>query len=284
VSDPYLINNTDLSTFASKIETAEGLQVTPEFRDEDIEIPSAHGVLDLQADPSSPRRRYGAGRIRFNMWVKGVDPDTGVKPSGTALDAYFARVDEMVRLFHARTLQIDHTRPDGTRRAIGRLVGELDFTREPSSPWFGRYVADVVIPGAFWADTTPITVGTPAGGVATGTSFSLADFAPANAPIADGVVAFGPGSNPTFIQGGTFLAYDGIIAAGRELTVDCSDWSLGAGAGDPWLPDRAAIRYNPGPSWFELDPTAEPLEASLTHTGGGLMTVSLTATRKYLTS
>lgn len=279
VVDQYQVNTVALNTVATRISTAEELQVAPAWLANELEIPSAHGTLDLGSDPTGPRRTYGPGRITFAGWVKGVDPVTGAW-SGDSLDLYFARVTALQRLFHARSLTVDHIRPDGTRRADGYLGGEFAIAREPGAPWFGRWTATVRIPTAFWYSITPLTA---SGTVASGGTIDLAPFAAAEAPIADGIITFGPGNNPTFIQGGTFVAYDGVIAAGRQLTVDCSDWSLGVGSGDSWTPDESAIRYGPGPSWFELDPTGA-LTATLTHTGGGSMFASFTGRPKFLTS
>lgn len=278
VTDPYLINGVDLATKAVALSTAEGLQDGPEWRDRDLEIPGRHGVLDVGSDPTAQRRSYGPGAITFTGWVKGVDPITGALDS--TLGAYFTRVDELMSVFHARSLQIDHVRPDGIRRATARLAAAITPAREPASPWFGRWQAKCVIPDAFWADVAPTTASAT---VATGGTLNLAGFAGSNAPIADGVITFGPCSNPTLLQGSTLVAYDGVITAGRQLTIDCSDWSLGIGAGTSWTPSLSVLRYGPGPSWFELDPTAG-LSAILQHTGGGTAFVSFTARRRYLTS
>lgn len=280
--DTYLINGTDLTTLATRLETAEGHQEAPEWREADLEIPAMHGELDVGSDPTAQRRSFGPGRITFKGWVKGVDPVTGAW-TGDGLDEYFARVDELMRLFYARSLQVDHPRTDGTRRAFARLAGSLAPAREPGHPWFGRWSAQLKIPAVFWSGTSDLTAGTAPGGVTSGGIVSLTPFAVASAPIADGVVTFGPGSNPTFIQGGTYVAYDAVIAAGRQLTIDCSDWSLGVGTGTAWTPDESKIRYGPGPAWFELDPTAS-LQAALTHTGGGAMFASFTGRPKFLTS
>lgn len=279
MADPYSINTVPLQTLATQLSTAEGLQSGPEWRDRDIEIPGSHGVLDMGLDPTGQRRAYGPGKIVYSGWVKGVDPTTGAW-AGDGLGPYLTRVDELMRMFYARALVMDHTRPDGTRRATGKLVGAIEPAREPSSPWFGRWEARVQIPGTFWSEITPVTASAT---VVSGGTLSLATFAPSNAPIADGLITFGPGNNPTLTQGGTFVAYDGVITTGRQLTIDCSDWSLGHGSGTAWTPNPAALRYGPGPSWFELDPTAA-LSASLIHTGGGSMFVSFAARRRFLTS
>lgn len=279
IVDPYLIDSVPLENLAVGLSTAEGLQVAPEWRSRDFEIPGAHGVFDPGLDPTGQRRPFGAGQITFSGWVKGVDPGTGLFTGGS-LATYFTRVDALMSMFHKRSLVIDHVRPDGTRRAVARLGAALAPDRTPASPWFGRWEAMCVIPGAFWSEAATVTG---SGTVVSGGSISLGVFAPSTAPIADGVVTFGPCSNPTLIQGGTYIAYDGVIAAGRQLTVDCSDWSLGAGSGTAWTPSPAALRYGPGPSLFELDTTAG-LSVTLTHTGGGSAFAAFAARRRYLTS
>lgn len=279
MTDPYFINGVALDNVARQVETAEGVQEAPAWRETGIVVPTAHGELDAGSDPTAMRRAFGPGRITFSGWILGVDPVTGAW-AGDDLGPYFARVSELMRLFYARNLEIDHVRPDGTRRAHGHLVGALAPSREPASPWFGRWKATVTIPGAFWTALAPVTA---SGTVASGGTINLSAFAAGEAPIADGLLTFGPANNPTFIQGGSFCQYAAVISAGRQLTVDCSDWSLGTGSGSAWTPDPSKLVYGPGPAFFELDPTGPPL-AVLTHTGGGTAFASFTGVPKYLTS
>lgn len=282
--DTWLVNNTPLETLAVAISVDEGLQQAPEWRDRDLEIPGAHGVIDYGADLSGPRRSFGPGQITFSGWVKGVDPTTGYWAGDEgSMAAYYARVSELMRLFYARNLVIDHIRPDGTRRAVGRIFGSLAPARERASPWFGRFKAVVRIPGAFWSGAAPLTVATPPSGVVSGTGIGLGGLAAGEAPIADALLTFGPGNNPSLIQGGAFFAWDGVIAAGRQLTVDVAAEQLGYGSGTEWSPEASKVRYNPGPAWFELDPTGGST-VTLNHTGGSLMYAALTARPKYLTS
>lgn len=280
--DTYVINGVDLRSLAWRIATAEGLQDVPEMRDTDIVLPGTHGVLDVEANPAAPRRRYGPGAITFRMWLVGVDPTTGLAPwDPDDLSVYNARLGELTRLFNARRLDIVHPRADGDRRAYAKLVGGLTPVREPASPWFGSIEASCVIPGAFWSGPADITA---SGTVTTGGVVDLSAFAACDAPIAGGLVDFGPGANPSFAQDGAFVAYDGVIAAGRRAVVDSAEWDVGPGAGAAWTPDRTKVRYSPGPAWFELDPTRDPLQAVLTHTGGGSMNVAVTGRPQYLTS
>ncbi len=280
-ADTYLVNGVDLRSHAWWLEVAEGLADAPEPRGDDLEIPGMHGALDPHAADTAARRRYGPGTITFRMGVKGVDPDTGAVPDDT-LAEYFTHLDGLQRLFNTRRVELVHPRGDGDRRATARLAAPIRAVREPSSPWFGRFTAQLTIPAAFWTGPGDVTASAT---VATGGVLNLAGFAGGNAPITDAIIDFGPGNNPTLIQGGTYVAYDGVITAGRRLVIDCGDWSAGYGSGAVWSPDQGAIGYNPGPSWFELDPTAgDPPAAVLTHTGGGTMNVMLTAPPTYLTS
>lgn len=282
--DTYTVNGVDLRSLAWRIETAAGLQDQPEQRGGDVVIPQMHGSLDPGADLAAPRRRYEPGSITFNMWLKGVDPVTGAPPSSSDdMSAYFARLSTLERLFAARTFTIEHPRADGARRCTARLSKAIKPAREVSSPWFGRFVAECTIPGAFWRSTATVTASAV---LATGGVLSLAPFASSTAPIADSVITFGPGSNPLLVFGGGYFRWNGVIAAGRQLQVDTSTWQVGPGAGTVWAPAVTSVEYNPGPSWFEFDPASgggSPA-AVLTHTGGGTMSVSITARNAFLAS
>jgi hypothetical protein len=176
-------------------------------------------------------------------------------------------------------LVIDHVRPDGTRRAVGRLIGSIAVARERTAPVLGRWKAVVKIPGAFWSAVDPVTI---SGTVSNGGTIPLGGLGAGNAPITDAVVTFGPGSNPSLVQSGTFLAYDGVISSGRQVTVDSGLRELGIGSGSAWTPSEASIRFGPSPRWLDLDPTAGAL--TLNHTGGGTMFCQVTGRPKYKTS
>lgn len=288
-TDTYLVNGTDLSGLAWRIDTAEGHYDAAGQRGDDLTVPGAHGTLDAHADPAFARRRYGPARIRFSMWVLGVDPATGVAPADEDDPTVFlGRIDDLQALFNARTLTVTHqvtggveARTDTNRVCTARLAEPVQVVREPASPMFGRFVADCVIPAGFWMDDTPVTVAS--GSVTTGATISLATLA-GTAPITDAVVTFGPCSNPRLTVGGSHVQYNGVVTAGRQLEVRTGVWELDDGSGTAWTPALADISYDPGPSWLEIDSTVSPLQATFAHTGGGTATVSITAYRKWLTS
>lgn len=274
----WLINTVPLESLARQVSTAEGLQQSPVKRDVDQEVPGMHGVLDIGSDPVAPRRSYGPGQIVFSGWVKGVDPTTGIFTRGTTEDLYYQRVKELMRLFHARSLTMQS--PSG-RTAVGWLSSSIAPERERSEPWFGRWQATVKIPGAFWEGPYDVTL---TASVANGGYIPLGQLADGDAPIQDAVITFGPGNNPTLVQAGAYLGWDGVIASSRELAVETNPAApgVGPGAGALWTPQDSEIRYGPQSTWFEIDPMAGDL--TLNHTGGGQMNVRIEARPKYLTS
>lgn len=283
MSGVWFVNNVDLDTVASVIETTEGHRSTPGLVGEDLSVVGWHGGLDVHAEPGQQRRPFGVGRWSAQMAVHGVDPTTGARlPNGESLGAVLDRVDQLNRMFHARSLTIRHVRPDGSiREATGHLSSEpLDHTLLPGSPWFGRFVVEVVLPDPFWYAPTPVTVEAT---LATTGVVDLSPFAAATAPMRAVDLRFGPGNNPSLAHAGGFWAWDGVISSGRQLGAQCDprDPSLFAAVG-AWSPAYSGIRYSPGPSWFELDPTSPT--AVLTHLGGGTQFVSVTARLAHLTS
>ena len=280
--DTYLLNGWNLRNLATTIEASDGLQDAPELRDNALTVPGAHGVLSPEHDLARPRRRYGPGQLRLKMSVLGVDPHTGAPP--LVVDdpwLYLRRLDELQRRFSARVLNFVHPRTGGDRAAAAYLAEPIRVVREPSSPLFGRFEAICTIPAAFWRDTTDTTVTT--GAVSTGGTVSLAALA-GTAPIVDAGLHFTAASNPQLTHGATYWRYGGVVSAGRQLAAACALRELDDSAGTAWTPSIAAVAYGPGPGWFELDPTATPLRATFTHTGGGTATATITARRAWLTS
>lgn len=279
----YSINGVPLATLASRIETAEGTQTAPALVGDDVPVWGRDGALDVH-QLGQQRRPDGIGEITFALSLKGVDPDTGQISAGGSLQDYLDGVDAAIRLLYTRTLTIDAQRPDGSvRRAIGHLqpAQSLDFTRERSSPAFGRYVAAIAIPAAHWTDLDPVTTGVISR--TSGGTVPLTAFAAATAPCTDLDVVFGPGANPRLTTSGGHVAWNGVIASGRQLLLSTGTGLTGPGAGAMWTPGYAGLDYSPGPGYFEIDPS-EPAAAVLTHTGGGQMTVQITGRRRYRTS
>ena len=112
---------------------------------------------------------------------------------------------------------------------------------------------------------------------------SLSLFASATAPCNELTITFGSGNNPRLSTSYGFVGYNGVITAGRQLTINTATGQLGTGSGQLWTPTYDGLIYSPGPRLFEIDPS-EALQAILTHTGGGSMTVEVAGKRRYRTS
>jgi hypothetical protein len=283
--DTYFVDGFDLSNYATQIEVAEGLQDTPGTVGDNIALPGFDGAVQVYGGLGQQRRADAVGRITFSMWLVGVDPDTGTIPDGSGdAEEYLARWDELVRLFHRRTVTIDHPRPDGSvRRAIAHLLpGE---TMSPSSrsaaPWFGRFKATFAIPGAHWTDLDQVSTGPQS--LTSGQALSLAAFSGATAPCTELDIVFGPGNNPRLSTSYSHVGWNGVVAAGRQLGIRTVDGTTNQAGGAAWTPGYDGLTYAPGPRLFEIDPT-EALQATLSHTGGGSMTVEVRGKRRYRTS
>lgn len=284
--DRWLLNGVDLHTVAWQVEGREGQMVGPEILGDDIAVAGWHGDLDPHALPGQQRRPFGRGSWKLTGWVLGVDPITGaVLDEVGSLAAVQARGEELLRLLYARSVTVTHERADGTtRQAVGHLEGRgVPVELNPSSPWFGRIQADLILPDPFWYDTGPLV--TASASLTTGGTLDMSLFAAATAPMRACTWEFGPGNNPSVTHAGQVLTWGSVIAAGRELGVECNPRppagpSLYAAAG-AWTPSYTPLSYSPGPTWFELDPDVPT--ASLTHTGGGSMQVSVTARLAFLT-
>ena len=186
------------------------------------------------------------------MWLIGVDPVTGIIPDGSGdAEEYLARWDELVRLFHRRTVTIDHPRPDGSvRRAIAHLLpGEsMAPSSRSAGPWFGRFKATFAIPGAHWTDLDTVSTGPQS--LTSGQALSLAAFNGATAPCTELDVIFGAGNNPRLSTSYSHVGWNGVIAAGRQLGIRTVDGTTNQAGGAAWTPGYDGLSYAPGPRLF----------------------------------
>lgn len=281
----YTINGRALTDFAQAIETAEGLQSSPALVGDDVAVVGLDGELDVY-QLGQQRRPDGPGRIDFHLSMLGVNPYSGATTDAGTLQDYLDNVDDMLRLFHARPLTIQATRPDGSvRQAVGHLVPgqSMDFTRAVSSPAFGTYVASVAIPAGRWTDTSSLTVGPLS--LSTGASVDLSAFAAATAVCTDLIVTIGACSNPRLELPGGYFAWGGTISSGRELRLRTSVGIIDAGAGTTWEPGYGAeLDFSPGPRLLEIDPAQDLTDNTFTHTGGGTAALTIVGPRHYRTS
>jgi hypothetical protein len=287
--DTYLIDGWDLSSAAVTIETGEGLQDGPPVVGDLVELPGLDGAWDPYGGPDQPRPAEGVGRIRFDLGLQGVDPDTGAfLPGEDTAARYWDTVDDLMRRAYRRRVLLTHPRPDGARVAVARLNpgSSVAPAREPSSPWFGRARLEFVIPGGHWTSSTPVSTGVVS--LTSGSSLDLSPFASATAPCTELLVRFyGAGANPQLATDYCRYKWQTTIGAGLQVQVDTATGLVSRGVGPTWPTADGqpgyAHDYAPGPRLFEVDP-AEALNAVFTHTGGGPMGVEVLGRLRFRTS
>ncbi len=276
------VNGVNILTLATMVESGAPLLTGAALRGEDLVVAGRDGRLPVT------RRWYDQATFTLPMWIKGVDPVTGVVPGGSdGLNEFYKRADAMQQLFaaDAQPFDIVHTRNDGQQRqAQCRLAGDpISFTRDKSSPLFGRFGVALTIPDGTWRDvgiTTQQLAGT------TGQTLTWSSFLGATARMSDLTLTFGPSTNPKLAQGGVSFSYSGVIAAGRRLVVDCATWDITGliDAGGTWTPAFTGITHTGDARFFVLAPNPIPGQAPgavLTHTGGGSASVTLAGRRRY---
>jgi hypothetical protein len=259
------------------IEDLSPLLVTAARRGDNVEVPGRHGKI------RATNKRYTDALPSLPMRVLGVDPDTGL-PVADPVTQLHRNLDTLLAVFHTSAVLLEHTRNDAaSRSAWVELVGDPSVaTRERSAPPMSRIQFDLTIWDGFWFDTDPVSqiiTGT------TGVTAALTAFEGATAPMADLTLTFtGPVNNPQLNLGGgtSFVKYNGVVAAGRQLVIDTASWQVSPGTGAIWAPDLRQVEFAPGPRWLELDATVAPFEVAFIHTGGGSATCSIAGRRKYL--
>lgn len=274
----------DLDAYCARgVQDASGMFRTPARRGKDLVVPGVHGELHLA------NKRYGAANLVLKLWVRGVNADGSIPTSDTAGRlAFHENLRALMALFTVEDrIRLRHTLSDGSVREI---AGEVTDTIVPDVQGRGRWTLGqfnvaLYCTYPFWRDLDPVT-STVSSAVGSAT---LAEFAGTTAQIEDLVLTFGPQSNPRLEQAstGVWVAVDRIIGGGQTLVVDTAQWLIyGTGGLTGGLYED--LRYGgPGTTrWFALRPESgggAPV-VSLTETGIGTGSVSITGLRTYTTT
>lgn len=269
------VNGVDLSAYAVVLNSLAPLMHVPAKRNPNVTVPGRHGTI------RTPRKRYAENDIVLTFLVLGAQADGTVPSGSTAAREFYARVDTLLGLFAAETVQLTRTMPDGSvRQATVEVADKMDWTRNlGTAPLLGQVAVAFTNPAGFWSETT-VSSQTITG--ATGTTATLTAFAGSTAPITDVTLTWGPCSNPMLVYGPGFVQYNGVITAGRQLVINTSNWSVNSGTGTAWSPDLRNVSFGPGPTWLELVPAVTT--AQITHTGGGSASCTLAAARRFLSA
>lgn len=267
-----------LNTLAKNIESLTGRLRTPAKRTSNITIPGKHGTKRTGG------KKFDQNVVTLPMWVLGCDDDGEIPSGSDERIEFFARVDELTRLFVGRdsVLDVRHTLPDGSvRQCFADVMDAIDFTTESFSP-LGRFGVSLILTDPFWQDLNSITQtrsGTPA-------SARFSDYAGATAPMEDLVVTIlGPWSNPRLtFEDGSWVQYNEVLTGTQGIVVDSGEWSL-AGVGG-YTPSLSKLQYSGVSShWVAMPPSEDENGPSITFGGTGrtsASTVTLQGRRKFL--
>jgi hypothetical protein len=275
VAEFLAVNGVSLGSYCFMTSDVSGLLTVPAKRGDDVVVPGRHGAI------RTPRKRYDVGEIVLPMWIVGCAPDGSIPSHGRMERDFFKRRDELLRLFHAEQVTLTFTRADDVTLSVeAEVVDVMDFTRRWAEPIAQVSVA-LRLTDPFWVENEDrsaiITSAT------TTTPHQVSAFIGGTAPITDAVIRFiGPVSNPRLAIGERWVAYNGVIGSGRELVLECRHWHAHSGAGASWEPNRLQIYREPGPEWFVLPPSPDPLPVVFTHTGGGVASVEIAGRRRFL--
>lgn len=274
VPERLLVNGEPITGWCD-IEGLTNLIVAPPPRGANVTVPGRHGVI------RTPRKPRAAAEIVLPLWVKGVNRSDGNIPPRSAARLH-ENIDYLLTIFHGETVELEYVRDDGTSRTVTAELAEEPVVafRERSYPPLARLSVPLTLFDPFWTEDRDVA--TTITGV-TGTAGALNAFAGSTAPITDAVITFyGPVSNPSLAIGDRWVRYNGVIAAGRQLVLECAHWRAGPGTGSTWSPDERQVYREPGPCWLEIPPSYNALTATFTHTGGGSATVEIAGRRRFL--
>lgn len=274
MAEALTINGVSLDTYALMLSDISGLMQVPVRRGDNVVVPNRHGRIRTIG------KRFDANEVVLPLWINGALPDGSVPPGSDEAREFFARRDELLQLLYSDPLTLAYTRPDGhTVQARGEVVDNLGFTRRYNEP-LARVSVAIELYEAFWEDAD--TVSQDISG-ATGTITPLTEFEGGTAPSSDLIITItGPCNNPMVTHGARWVRYNGVIAAGRQLTIDTGTWQTGPGTGSIWVPEIRNVEQGaPGP-WFEIDPATVPFSVTFDHTTGGSATATIAGRRKYL--
>ena len=255
--EQYTFDTEPLQTKAWGIsEISDGLG-TPGFRNDNIQIPYQDGKRWI-------KKRFSDRVLIFLMWMRSVDPITGVVPVGKSPDqVLYENIDALSRLFgspgqHALAKQL----PDGsTRESAGEIIRPVKFSRKPLG--VTKFALEVSMADPFFYGTELYSdlqvISLP--------SFPWIHINPGTAPATKlSLILSGPLESPKLecLETGTWIQYQGSIATGEAVTIDVADFTCEKDG----LNMISAIKHGGDANWLILTAGENHLTLTSSATGG----------------
>ena len=273
--ESWTVDGQNLSRYAFDIQTYDGLDVTPDLKGDDIDVPQRHGLI-------LGTRYFTEAHKAVSMVVSPADSNTGVVPSNLNDQRanLSANLDTLLKIFYRRKLlNVVRTLPDGSQRTAQckTVAGVQPVNLGLSS---AQVSFDLMLPYSFWRDVNNIVQAKLVG--ATGAQLHFDQFDAATGPMSDLVYTIqGPITNPkiTDLETGAWVQFTGAaLAAGNTLAFDA--WAMTVtGGGGFATPALSTITHAGDPRWLTAVPSIDGIVLQVD--GGGITAATqLTVTGK----
>ncbi|MGX9924102.1 hypothetical protein ACWIG4_30110 [Streptomyces sp. NPDC002248] len=223
------------------------------------------------------------------MWVRGTDDDGYVLESTRT--QFFDNIDQLTKIFQPGDglLEVIHTLPDGSqRRAWAECTEAIDFSVQDNSGGqpLGKFSVALKMPSPFWEERTVTEIQLPIPA-----NQQLDQLSGTTAPIEDALILVtGPVTNfrieallgEASLENPTWLQYNGTIAAGKVLRIDCGTWTL---TGVGMTADYSLLQHEGSSYWMALMPGRPGDDPAVKVTGSNVTSaskVTLQLRRKFL--
>lgn len=244
----FYVDGLSLSSMASDIEASSSRRSLGAARVSDAVLPGTNGVVP-------GLMTHDVRDFALSMWVIGADSSGNVPTNGTQLALYEQNLDNLLALFGQRHKLVDLSMVmgDGTTRHTRARVSQAFAPNErlDGAVPLAKFTVVFDLVDVFWADADNVTESR---SFTTNTTVWASNFYGTTAPIEDAVVTItGPISNPgiTCPATGAYVQYNGSLAAGDSLVIDCSKWSVKkngtsvAGSTTSTSPDGRLLTFYP---------------------------------------
>jgi hypothetical protein len=274
----WTVDGYNLSSYAHDIQVWDGLDLTPDIKGSDTDIPQRHGLL--------PGVNYFTEAHKaVSMVVNTADYVTGIEPTDVRQKRanFDYNLDQLVKIFYRRKLLnvVRQMSNAEQRQAYCKCVAGI----QPVTLGIAgaQVTFDLMLPYSFWRDLNPTTQAS-AAGLAAGAQVRFDLFDAATAPMTDLQYRIdGPITNPkvTCLETGAWFQLTGTLATGQSVTFDASTMTVTPTGG--FVVDMAMVTHGGDPRWLSMVPSIDGCKLQLDGAGLGAATkLTVTGKRAFL--
>ncbi len=256
----WLFEGFELQTKAYNVDRGASAGIgLPPRRGENLSVPFLDGRRHVD-------KHFDQRVITLNMWVRGVDPQTGIPPAAREQERQLLHdhIDTLNQLFGSRTAPgaLRLVFPDGSiRQAQAEVVDALHFVRDNSR--FARFSVDLLLADPFFyaIQQTVDLRSVPAS--PTNWTHTNAGTARVKKAI---ITLAGPLSEPKVecITTGTWVQFLGDVGPAESVVLDCETFMATKGASSV----IGSVRHDGDACWLVLAPGDNDMRVTAAGVGG----------------